>query len=232
MFYIQVAAQKSFILKTNLPGIFLRSYTIEGEYTLSKHFSVSGSIRIMPDGNLPFKEFIKKQVDISDPDAQYAIENMKVGGNTFTLEGRMYPGKKGYGKGFYTGLYLRRTTHKLNRLPFTVQGGSGNRVVDLEGNMSVTGGGLLLGFQFYFGKRVTFDLQLFGIGAGKHNVQMSAFPSPPLSPAEQTDLQNAINDIEIPGVKITSVVTPNNVNVTGSSVLPMIRSGISLGIRI
>jgi hypothetical protein len=229
---ITILAQQRTFLKTNVLGLAANSYTIEAERTITKRLSIGASYRTMPVSSIPQVERIITYAEITEPEAKDALRKAKMGNSAINIEARMYLGKKGYGRGFYIGGYFRNTKFELNTLPVSVDDGAGGkRNINTTGNFKINGGGLLIGTQFHFGGRFILDWQIFGIGAGSANLTLNSQPSPPLTATEQTDLRNSLQDLQLPGVKVTSTVTANNVIVNGTGTMPWLRTALSIGIK-
>ncbi len=224
-------AQKKTMIKTSLTGISAKSYTFELERTLTRKISVGASYRTMPTRLISFADQIIKYGDITDADIKNALSNMQMGSTALNVEARLYLGKKGYGKGFYLGAYFRNTKFNVDALPITVTDGISTRSIKTNGDMKISGGGLLIGTQFFIAKRICIDLQLIGIGAANSTLNLDATPTPALTATEQTDIRNSLNSLTIPGVNLATLVTANSVKATGSGTMPWVRSSFTVGLR-
>lgn len=112
--YTYAYKPKMNLVKLSLTGLPIRNYTLQYERVLTKVISVGISYRNMPEGNLPFKTQILKQIDESDVESRNIINNFTLSNYAITPEVRFYLGKKGYGQGFYIAPFFRNAGYEGN----------------------------------------------------------------------------------------------------------------------
>ena len=165
----QVAAPKKNILKINITSLPISNYGFQFERVLSKKISFVLGYRTMPLGGVPFKDNIVSATG-GDADMQKTLNQLSIPNSAITPEIRWYPGKKGYGRGFYIAPFARlgKFHGEGVKIEFSKTGG-GTDNISLSGDLSSTTFGLLLGAQWSLGKRLCLDWQIIGphFGSGK-----------------------------------------------------------------
>lgn len=225
------AAQKGNILKLNLTALPLKQYSFQYERVLNRKISVLAGFRLMPSTGLPFKKLILENA-ADDPDTRDAIESFRISNIAITPELRFYLSKKGYGRGFYIAPFYRYARYSSNNMRFTYDDGSGGTgTIDLNGKLTTNTGGLLLGTQWNLGKSVVLDWWILGPHYGGGTGLFTGVSSQTLTPAEQDDLRNQLNDIDIPFTTTSVNVTANSASLRLDGPWAGIRAGFSLGIR-
>ncbi|MBO9593509.1 MAG: DUF3575 domain-containing protein [Niabella sp.] len=218
-------------IKTNLTSIPLKNFSLQYERILSKHFSAAVSGRLMPERTLPFKRLIISAIDETGV-TKDLIEKIHVSNWAITPELRFYPGKKGYGQGWYIALFYRYAQFTSNDLTvhYADYGGTDGSV-QLSGKLVSNTGGLLLGLQKNLGKALCLDLWLLGphLGTGRGN--FTGIPDRPLTESEQEELRGALEDIRISHVRSSATVDSRFTSLKLNGRWGGIRAGISLGLR-
>ncbi|WP_051359912.1 hypothetical protein [Adhaeribacter aquaticus] len=213
------------LFKINLPGIALRNYSFQYERVLTKRFSVAFSYRKMPSGELPLKDVLADQIPSG-------LSDLKLKGTAFTPEIRLYVGKKGYGRGFYLAPFYRQATFATEDLIYTYENEDGiEESVTLAGKLTGKTAGLLMGAQFSLGKYVCLDWWIVGAHGGSANGNLNAVSDKILTPDEQEDLREELENLDIPFVTKTVTVNANNASVILKGPWAGIRSGLSLGFK-
>jgi hypothetical protein len=224
--------RKKNIIKTNITGIPLRNYSLQFERVLNKRFSLALSYRIMPEGSIPFKNWIKNSIEDGDQEAMDQVESLQLSNKAITAELRWYVGKKGYGRGFYIAPFFRHANHKAKNVSFEYDSDlGGTEKVDLSGSLVSNTGGLLFGAQWFLGKAVVLDWWILGPHYGSGNGDLKGLTSTPMSAQEQEDLRQELEDIDIPLTTKTVFVDANGAAIKLEGPWAGIRAGISLGIR-
>ena len=223
--------QKNFI-KVNLTSIILKNYSIQYERVLNKTISVSLSFRDMPTTTLPFKNQILKQMGSDNTDAQDIVENLTLGNYAITPELRFYLGKKGYGRGFYIAPFYRYAKYNAGNVAIEFDTDQNQtRSIDLSGNITAHTGGIMFGAQWSLGKHLCLDWWILGPHYGVSSGEMTGVPSPDLTPQEQADVRQNMEDMDIPMVKKTVEVSANKVAMVFDGPWAGIRAGISVGFK-
>lgn len=221
------------LVKTNLTSILLKNYSLQYERILSRKFSVALQYRIMPESGLPFKNSLAKLADDNDdPDTKKLIEDFRMSNYAITPEARFYLSKKGYGQGFYIGIYYRYASFTSDKLDiFYTDDQDVEQSIRLSGKLTGNTGGFLLGAQRFWGKRVVFDMWMLGPHYGSGQGTFSGTSGKPLSMDEQNDLRDQLNDIDIPLTDKTVQVDANGASLKLDGPWAGLRIGLSLGIR-
>ena len=220
------------LIKLNLTGILLKNYSLQYERVLNKKISVTLQYRLMPETGIPFKNTILKVVDDDDPDTKKIIDDFKMSNFAITPEVRFYLNKKGYGRGFYIAPFYRYASFTSN--DFNVFYNDDNNVeqsVKMSGKVTANTGGLLIGFQNSLGKHIVLDLSLFGPHYGSGDGNFEGTTSQPLTPDEQDDLREQLEDINIPLTDKTVNVNANGASLKLDGPWGGYRFAISLGVR-
>jgi len=222
---------KKDIVKIDLLALPLKNISVQYERVLSKRISVALGGRLMPETSLPFKSLLINQVAGTDQDTKDIINNARLSNFAVTPEVRFYLGK-GYGKGFYIAPYYRYVRFATNTVTVNYAEPTGpQRSLSLSGDLSANTGGLMFGAQWFLGKNITLDWWILGAHYGSGTGNFNGVPSTPLTPGEQSDVKQTLEDLDIPLVDKTVNVTANKVQVAFSGPFGGLRSGLSLGIR-
>ena len=222
---------KKNLVKVNLTSLPLNNYNGQLERVLGKKISIALSYRFMPLGNVPLKDNI---VNIANGDAnmQKTFDQFLISNNALTPELRWYPGKRGYGKGFYIAPFIRFANFHGEgiKIEFTpVNGVTDN--ISLSGDVKSTTYGLMLGAQWFLGKRLCLDWQIIGPHYGRGTGTLRGISSFTLSKSEQDAIRDATKNVEIPMTTVNSEVGSNSLKLSLDGPWAGIRAGISLGFR-
>lgn len=218
------------IVKVNLTALPLKNFSIQYERVLQQKISVALGIRFMPNGNLPFKESLNDAAN-GDPDIEKAINNAQMSNFSITPEFRFYPGKKGYGRGFYIAPYYRYAKFTADAIPIDYTVLTSTKTIILKGDMTTHAGGLMLGAQWFLGKYVTLDWWILGAHYGAGSGSFVGTPSTPFNQIEQDEVRKTIENIDLPFGKITAEVTANSAKAIFDGPWGGLRAGISIGVR-
>ena len=221
-------------IKVNLAALVVKNYSFQYERVLTKRLSLAIGFRTAPMSGLPFKSALLKAVGDDEPETKRQIENLQLGNTAITPELRFYVGKKGYGKGFYFAPFYRHGNYEIKGFESTYDSDAGGQgVMSLNGKISANTYGLLLGSQFFIGKRVTLDMWYLGPHVGKGKGTLTGTPSKPLSAGEQEDLRKDLEDVgsDIDKLKTTVDVSANKAVLTLDGPFGGLRFGIVLGIK-
>lgn len=218
-------------VKLNLTALPLNNYSLQYERILNRRFSAALSGRLMPESGIPFKSAIIKKIDQDDQEMIDLVQGLKLSNYAVTPEIKIYAGK-GYGQGFYVSFFYRYSSFDLKGFPITYDNDGGTEsTMDLSGTMTSHTGGLVLGLQKNIGKFLALDLWFLGPHAGAGKATLTGTPSTPFSAQEQESVKDAISDLDIPMLKITSDVSANKAVLNADGPWAGVRMGISLGVR-
>ncbi len=219
------------LIKVNLTGLALRNYGLQFEEVLNKRISVALAYRIMPSGNIPFKTFITSRSNNSQS-AEDALNAIKLGGSALTADLRFYLGKKGYGRGFYISPFYRHATFNANGLNFDYTDiNNQSAVIDLSGNLSSNTVGLMLGSQWFIGKKLCIDWWIIGPHYGTAHGIFLAHTNVALDQLEQESIRSSLSTFDIPFTKESYTVSANEIKLSLDGPWAGIRAGIQLGFR-
>ncbi|MFN5422628.1 MAG: DUF3575 domain-containing protein, partial [bacterium] len=133
--------------KVNLPGLAIRNYGLQYERAMSKRVSFALGYRFMPEGSIPFKSAILNSGQ-NTPEAEKAINSLRLSNTAITPEIRFYLGKKGYGRGFYIAPFYRNGNFKASGIDLEFQSNGGStETMTLQGNIKGNSFGLMIGAQ-------------------------------------------------------------------------------------
>ena len=237
-FSFQIKAQESEnasngknIVKANVTGFIFKNFQGAYERILTKNLSMSISYGFVPEGKLPFKSLLP-----SDTDPEF--EELILSGNNFTLEPRIYVGKKGFGEGFYIAPYYRYSSYEVSNYSKTVEVSVNGVVYDtvivnFTGDTSAHSGGVLLGSQWFLGKSNRFVLDAWFLGAhfGKAKGNLDGLTNRKLNALEQQEVQKELDNQDIPIVEYKATVNENGANIKVDGPWSGLRVGLSLGYR-
>lgn len=220
------------IIKANLTGLFFRSYGGQFERVINRRISLGLSYRNMPEGPVPFKDFIIRQVGDGDQETIDQINSLRLSSWAITPELRFYPGRKGFGNGFYIAPFYRYASHTAGNVSVEYQGtGAANRI-DMSGQLSSHTGGLMIGAQWTLGQKLVLDWWILGPHYGSGSGELRGLSSVPLTPSEQADLKNELESIDYPfGIKADVTVNASGAYVQMKGPMAGVRAGICLGFR-
>lgn len=217
--------------KINLPGLAIRNYGLQYERAVSKRVSFAIGYRFMPEGPIPFKSEILKSGN-NTPEAEKAINSLRLSNSAITPEIRFYMGKKGYGRGFYIAPFYRYGNFKASGIELEYQATGGTtETMTLSGDIKGNSFGLMFGAQWALGKNICLDWFILGPHYGSGNGILQGISSMNLNQTEQDEILTTLRDIDIPLVKETYTVTANSASVSFKGPWAGIRAGLSLGIR-
>ncbi len=150
------------MVKTNLMGYALGSYSISLERILTKNLSVQVGFSKRPEKSVGFGlDKISKE-----------FEDSKLGSQSFSVDLRWYLSRTGYGHGFYLQPYFRHENHSVKGLEFGSS--SSDALVKDAHSYSVSGSlksnsvGLSVGAQWLIGKKknILIDWTILGVHYG------------------------------------------------------------------
>lgn len=191
---------KENILKVNIGSLLVKNIALQYERSLGTKTSMALGLRFQPYGDVPFQSWLKEQVD--EPDIQVGL--MKIGNFAITPEVRYY--FKESLKGFYIAPYARYANFKMEA-PVTYTGTGTTRTAFFNGNISSFSGGLLIGSQFTLSKCLTLDWWILGAHWGGSSGQLDFVST--LSPSEQEDLRQTLDEVDIPFFDIEHEIDGN-----------------------
>ncbi len=219
-------------IKLNLTALAFKNYSVQYERITSRKTSVGASFRVMPNSSIPFKSQILNSLDDTDTTTRNAINKFKMSNFAFTPEFRFYVGKKGYGRGFYIALFYRYASFKSEDLIIEYENSASvKNNIALGGKLTSNTGGIMFGAQWLLGKHLCLDWMIIGPHYGSGTGTFTGVPSKPLTPSEQSDLRQELEDLDIPLTDKTVNVTANSASLKLSGPWAGIRAGLSLGFR-
>lgn len=223
----RTSSEKMNIIKTNITAYAFRNINITYERAISKKFSVSAGINMMPSGNIPFmNSFIKEGAD--------EVSDVKVSNTAFTIEARYYLGA-GYGRGFYIAPYYRYTSLKADNFTYNYKDSTTGQVIplDISGKANAHSGGILLGAQWAIGKQKNWVLDLWIVGAhyGAGSGRFEGIARSLLLPHQQNDMKVEVEGFGIPLIKYKVSADSKGVYADIDGPWAGLRSGLSVGYR-
>jgi hypothetical protein len=230
----QVSSFENNIIKLNVTALFVKNFTFQYERIIKKYLSGAIAVRFMPNGSLPYKNFIYNKIGDDDPDAQNTINNIKINNFAITPEVRFYVGKKGFGKGFYIAPSYRFAKFNVTNIEYYYNGDDNNEdnSVNMSGKLTANYGGFILGAQWLFGKHITLDWWIFGPLFGVENSSFNGNSSYKLTLEDKAQIEENLNDLDIPGTSL-EVSFPDDYSVSVQMHGPLygVASGLAIGFR-
>lgn len=220
------------LIKINLAALLFKSYSIQYERVLNRKFSIAVQYIMMPETGIPFKSTVLKLVGDDDPDTKKIIEDFKMSNFAITPEVRLYLSRKGYGRGFYIAPFYRYASFTSSALNvFYTDDNSEEQSLKLSGKLTGNTFGLAMGVQSALGKHLVLDISFLGPHFGSAKGMFSGTSSKPLSAAEQDDLRQQLEDIDIPLTEKTVNVNSNSASLNIDGPWAGYRFTIGLGVR-
>ena len=217
-------------IKLNLPALALGNFSMQYERGLSSRTSISLGLRLMPNQGLPLKGLIHEYVESDEPMVTDFIEDTRMSNWAITPEFRYYFGKKPL-HGFYVAPFARIAGFSMS-LPYIYTDNDGGRhPIDLSGKISMAGGGLMLGSQWRLGRHVSLDLWILGAGMAHSSISLDGrVDLSELTAEERADAEQDLESTTIGGRSLDAEIRSDGASIRGNFPLPMVRSGLSLGI--
>ncbi|MGZ9734931.1 DUF3575 domain-containing protein [Flavobacterium sp. GNP002] len=230
--YSQSPIDKKNIVKTNLTAYIFRNYNLTYERSLTSWLSIAVSYGKIPEGEVPLlNKFLKED------DSDYNFNEAKFSNTQITIEPRFYLGK-GYGHGFYLAPYYRQSKVQMDNVVYTlyIDDFDENAVpVAFSGKMTGNSFGLMLGSQWFLGKKNNWVLDFWIIGGhyGTSEGNFDGISDRVLTQDEQVQLKESLEDIDLSGAKFETTITTNNRGGKMALTGPWagLRSGLSFGYR-
>lgn len=223
------------IVKANLAGLAIRNYGFSAERIINKTISLSFYYNNMPMG-VPY--FHKQLVGVlyTDDEGIVSIKRMKLGSYSFTPEIRFYTGK-GYGQGFYVSPYFRYQKYNVTYVDMPLMISGKKEFVDLYGAMDTYCGGIMIGYQKFFGKKKNFlvDVSVLGLHFGTNKINIEGHYSGTFDDNVKNDIkkiiENSAENISFIVQSQTNTVTNNSLEVNSNGLWGFLRAGVSFGFR-
>lgn len=225
------------IIKTNVTAYLFKNINVTYERVINKKFSISATYSFIPSSKVSFVDTFLKSDNLGD------IKNIDMSYSSFTLEPRIYLGKKGFGRGFYIAPYYRYSKIDLKNYRYTYKTEvivAGNVIpaempVDITADVSAHSFGLMIGNQWVLGKKENWviDFSILGghYGSSSGNLSAKSVNNLGLSPQNQADLQKELNNLDIPLVKIHATANNNGADAKIDGPWAGLRFGLSVGYK-
>jgi len=229
--YSQSSDDKKNIVKTNLTAYIFRNYNLTYERSLTSWLSIAVSYGKIPEGEVPLlNQFLKED------DSDYNFNEAQFSNTQITIEPRLYLGK-GYGHGFYFAPYYRQSKIQLDNVVYNMYFGNDDFAtpVTLSGKMNGNSFGLMLGSQWFLGKKNNWVIDWWIIGGhyGTTDGNFDGISDRVLTPQEQVELKEALEDLDVSKANFETTVTTNDRGAKMALTGPWagLRSGLSFGYR-
>jgi hypothetical protein len=221
-------AQNDYVPKANIKwaptGLIVGSFSLQGEYALGKHSSLTAKIGIPSGANYT--------VDFDGDDTDF-----KMKATSFMAGYRLYISQKSM-KGLYFEPFVKYVNHIAEGTGRSTLG-IRNVSMDFTNDYDAFGIGAQLGAQFRIGNRFVIDLFLIGpeINSAKNSFKATemgnTIPWTQIEASEaERDVKDFIDDVPFIRNKTKVNVDRDNKTVTADfkGALPGFRTGISFGI--
>lgn len=218
-------------IKTNLTAYAFRNINLSYERGLNKTFAINVGFGTMPAGGVPMiKSFIGE-------DADQEIRDIEVSSTSFTIEPRIYLGKK-YNSGFYFAPYYRHTKMKVDRFvyefSYTRDDNSEKDIpLNMSGDITANSFGLMIGSQWVFGKKQNWVIDWWIVGGhyGTSTGNINGVSSKTLDLQDQEAINEDLNSFDVPIIDYKAEVNSNGAKVKIDGPWAGLRSGLSFGYR-
>ena len=225
-------SHKMNMIKINLLALPLKTFTLQYERVIKKYLSVALSVRYMPNGSVPYKNWIYNRFGDDDPESKETIDNMRISNYAITPEVRFYVGKKGYGSGFYISPSFRYAHFNLDNIEYSyVDDTDEESYINMSGKMNAYYGGFLLGTQWLLGEHLSLDWWIFAPFIGGEKTSLSGTTSVPLSEENQQILKENLEDVDIPYTDTEVQVNANGASIQLNGLIAGISAGLAFGVR-
>lgn len=227
--YTQTEDNKKNIVKTNLPAYAFRNYNLTYERSLLRWLSIGVSYGKMPEGSIPFTEQVFSESDPGEID----LTKAEMSSSQITIEPRLYLGK-GICHGFYVAPYFRQTKIEMENIIYIMSFETEDTPLAVSGKTDGTGFGLMLGSQWFVGKKNNWVIDWWIVGghwgSGKGN--LDAKSDRLLTTDEQIELEEEFADLDdVEGVEYTITTNDYGLKMDYTSPWAGLRVGLSLGYR-
>ncbi len=220
------------IIKVNLLSPFFKNISFQYERVINQLVSVTLTARYMPNSSLPYSGLVYNMSGSTDPATEDAIKSIKMSNYSISPEVRFYPGKKGYGRGFYVGVSYRYSYFKLNDMNYIYNNyPAPDSAINFSGSLNAHYGGVLLGVQWFLGKHFTLDWWFFGPLIGYEKSSMAGATNVPLSQEDQDDLRDFLENDFFPNANKTVYVDQYGATVDMKGLMYGMNFGLALGFR-
>jgi hypothetical protein len=221
-------------LKLNLPGLALRQFHVQYEVAVRKKVSLALGVRFMPEGELPLINTVEQLSGVDDPELLKILRSVQVSNFALTPELRIYPGKKGYGRGFYIAPYYRYLSFNISsNLPVEISFDDDSKnQISVSGNIKVHNIGLMIGAQWMISKRIALDWWILGAQAGFHQAEIIGLPKTDFTANQLKEIRDDIQ-VNFKNLGQTSDIASDKVKVNTNAFIAAtgLRAGLCLGFR-
>jgi hypothetical protein len=221
-------------LKLNLPGLALRQFHVQYEVAVRKKVSLALGVRFMPEGEVPLINTVEQLSGINDPEFIKILRSVQINNFAITPELRFYPGKKGYGRGFYIAPYYRYLSIDLKSdLPVEISFDDDSKnQITVSGNINIHNIGLMIGAQWMLSKRIALDWWIIGAQAGFHQAEIIGLPQTDFTANQLKEIRDDIQ-VNFNNLGQTSIITAEKVKVNTNAFIAAtgLRTGLCLGFR-
>ncbi len=218
-------------IKTNVAGYVFRNFNLSYERAINKTFAINVGFGTMPKGSVPMlKSFI-------GDDADQEIRDIEVSSTSFTIEPRIYLGKK-YNSGFYFAPYYRYTKINVGNFVYEFSydrddNSERNIAMNMSGDITANSFGLMIGSQWILGRNQNWviDWWIGGGHYGSSKGNISGLSNTPLDAEDQALINDNLNGYDVPIIDYKAEVNSSGARVKINGPWAGLRSGVSLGYR-
>jgi hypothetical protein len=229
--YSQSTENKKNIIKTNLTGYIFRNYNLTYERSLTSWLSIAVSYGKIPEGEVPLlNQFL------TEDDSDFSFKDVQFSNTQITIEPRLYLGK-GYGHGFYFAPYYRQSKIQLGNVVYNAyfESSDTDTALSVDGKITGTSYGLMLGSQWFIGKKNNWVIDWWILGGhyGTSKGNLDAITDSVLTPDEQAELKDQLENINLSKVnfKTTSTTNDHGAKMVLTGPWAGLRAGLSFGYR-
>lgn len=164
------------IIKINLTSLALYNNSLSYERSISKKTTFLAGYRYMPKvyATTPYlnsRAFDLFQIESIGPVDK--LGSLAIGNQSYNGEIRFYGGKKPGARGFYLSMFGRYLDMSLD-FPYQYENEQYIYTMPFKGDLKGSAGGLMIGYQWFIGNRITFDWHILGGHYGNLKMDFAA----------------------------------------------------------
>ncbi len=233
------------LVKFNLTNLIINHYYLNYEFAILKFLSVDVGYGMIPKSRIPYiKDFVEEPAVTEDTyEMVRALYDTKLAGKIFNASIKLYLGKD-WSQGFYFEPYYRLEKYDVSDFHLEVdddidlagfQHSEDGIKIDMSGDMTSNSFGLLLGTQWFIGKKKHFliDVWWLSLHYGSVTATVEGRSNASLTDEQLTDVQNNFDnmDLENDYVEFETEIHKDNAKIKVKGPWAGIRCGLSIGYR-
>lgn len=213
------------MVKLNALALTTGTVSVQYERLVSPKITIGATVNLMPKRGLPFSNTVESFVDDKTTAAQ--LQAISMSSFSFTPEARIYFGKESF-KGFYIAPFARIASYSLE-LPVDYHYEGKDEHIIVGGKISSFSGGIAFGAQWKLSDNIYLDWMIIGPHYGSANGSLEGQKA--LNQEEQTAINDALKDLDIPVVEYEYEVNSSGAKVKLDGPWAGVRAVVGIGYR-